>query len=250
MSSRPPRSSAPGQPVRLLKSGLRAGGLMLVGLMLAGLLVLIALRWVNPAITPYFLASASQQTRLTTTWLALDDIPPHVALAVVAAEDQRFPHHRGVDRAALAEVLAQARREGLSQVRGASTITQQTVKNVVLWHGRDPVRKALELPLAMSVETLWGKPRILELYLNVAEMGPALFGIEAAAQHHFGKPAQHLTPREAALIAATLPNPKTRSAANPSAQVLARAAWIQGQMSNLGPDWLAGIHPAIESDQR
>lgn len=217
----------------------------LAGLILAFALIVAGLRWVDPPTTPYMLATASEQRSVARTWRPLTEIPPHVALAVVAAEDQRFPLHRGIDREALGEVISQARREGLGQVRGASTITQQTVKNVLLWHGRDPLRKAIEIPLAVTVERLWGKPRILELYLNVAEMGPGVFGIEAAAQHHFGKRADQLTPREAALIAATLPNPNTRSASAPTPAVQSRAAWIQRQMGNLGTTWLAGIHPAV-----
>lgn len=214
-------------------------------LVLAFALVVIGLRWIDPPLTPYMLTTATEQRSLTRTWRPLAEIPPHVALAVVAAEDQRFPLHRGIDREALGEVITQARRDGIGQVRGASTITQQTVKNVLLWHGRDPLRKALEIPLAMAVERLWGKPRILELYLNVAEMGPSVFGIEAAAQYHFGKSADRLTPREAALIAATLPNPSTRSASAPTVAVERRATWIQRQMANLGPTWLAGIHPGV-----
>jgi monofunctional biosynthetic peptidoglycan transglycosylase len=140
-------------------------------------------------------------------WVPLERISPHLVHAVVAAEDQRFCLHRGVDFAALREVIDEE--DGPS--RGASTITMQTVKNVYLWHGQSYVRKAIEIPLALAVDTLWGKRRVMEVYLNVAEWGLGLYGAEAAARRYFGVSAAALSPQQAARLAAALPNPFLRS---------------------------------------
>lgn len=145
-------------------------------------------------------------------WRALPAISPHLARAVIASEDQRFCRHHGVDWGALAEVLD---REG-GPSRGASTITMQTVKNLYLWPGRSWLRKALELPMAVVLDALWPKKRVMEVYLNVAEWGEGIFGAEAAAQRHFGKPARELSAAEAARLAAALPNPRLSDPRHPS----------------------------------
>jgi len=169
-------------------------------------------------------------------WVPLEATSPHVQLAVVAAEDQKFPHHYGFDLAAIGDALDAA--EGGARLRGASTITQQVAKNLFLWSGRSWLRKGLEAWLTLWIEALWPKRRILEVYLNVAELGPGVFGVEAASRRAFGRPAAALGPREAALLAAALPSPRTRNPAAPSRRLLARAARVEAAMRRLGPSWL------------
>ncbi|XTZ38875.1 monofunctional biosynthetic peptidoglycan transglycosylase [Salmonella enterica] len=166
-------------------------------------------------------------------WVAMDEISPWVALAVVAAEDQRFPDHWGLDFSAIQKALSHNERHE-NRVRGASTITQQTVKNLLLWDGKSWVRKGLEAGLTLGMEAVWSKRRILTVYLNIAEFGEGIFGVEEAAQRYFHKPASRLTMSEAALLAAVLPNPLRFKAAAPSGYVRSRQAWIMRQMRQLG----------------
>lgn len=166
-------------------------------------------------------------------WVPWDEIAPAAKLAVIAAEDQRFADHFGIDMQAINQALEQRRRSG--RVRGASTISQQVAKNLFLWSGQNWVRKGLEVGYTLLIEFLWPKQRVLEVYLNIAEFGVGVYGVEAAAQHYFGKPASQLTRHEAALMAAVLPSPKRFSLASPSAYVQGRADWIRGQMDQLGP---------------
>ena len=165
-------------------------------------------------------------------WRSWDSLSDNAKLAVIAAEDQRFPHHRGVDFVELRRAW-QASRDG-GRLRGASTLSQQTAKNVFLWTGRSWTRKGLEVWFTLLIETLWNKQRILEVYLNVAEWDSGVFGLEAASQHYFGVSSNALTERQASLLAAILPSPLTRSAARPDAQVERRSQWIRQQMRNLG----------------
>jgi monofunctional biosynthetic peptidoglycan transglycosylase len=165
-------------------------------------------------------------------WVPGTEISPHVALAVVAAEDQRFPDHWGLDPEAIGDALEEGRQGG--RKRGASTITQQVAKNLFLWPGHSYVRKALEAGLALSLEALWSKERILEVYLNIAEFGDGVFGVEAASRRFFGKPASGLTREESALLAAVLPSPRRFRVDRPSAYVRTRQAWILKQMDQLG----------------
>jgi len=147
-------------------------------------------------------------------WVNLSKMSPYVPFSVVAAEDAHFCKHHGIDWGALREAINDAQEEGT--FRGASTITQQVAKNLFLWQGRDPIRKVLEFPLALWIDLVLPKQRILEIYLNIAELGPqGRFGVEAASAYAFGKSAANLSPREAALLAAILPNPVKRSARNP-----------------------------------
>jgi len=143
-------------------------------------------------------------------WIALDDMAPALVAAVLMREDARYCSHDGVDWDEMRKAMA----DDFS--RGASTIPMQTIKNVFLWQSRSFVRKALELPLAMFADTIWGKRRTMEIYLNVAEWGPGIFGAEAAAQHHFGRSAADISEMEAALLAVALPNPHLRDAGTPS----------------------------------
>lgn len=165
-------------------------------------------------------------------WTAYPAISPHAALAVIAAEDQRFPVHHGFDLVEIQDAL-EDREEG-KPLRGASTISQQVAKNLFLWSGRSFVRKGLEAWFTVLLELLWSKERILEVYLNIAEFGDYTFGVEAASRRFFGKPAARLTADEAARLAAVLPNPLRYRADKPSGYVLKRQRWIERQMGQLG----------------
>jgi monofunctional biosynthetic peptidoglycan transglycosylase len=177
-------------------------------------------------------------------WVPLAAISPHVQLAVVAAEDQKFPRHRGFDLEAIGDALGEA--EAGARLRGASTISQQVAKNLFLWPGRSLLRKGIEAWLTLWIEGIWPKRRILEVYLNVVELGPGVFGVEAASQRCFGRAAAALGPREAALLAAALPSPRTRPCDAPTQALRARAARIETAMARLGPAWLRGISPRRE----
>lgn len=166
-------------------------------------------------------------------WVSMDEISVWMGLAVIAAEDQKFPEHWGFDVSAIEKALAHNERNE-NRIRGASTLSQQTAKNLFLWDGRSWVRKGLEAGLTLGMETVWSKKRILTVYLNVAEFGDGIFGVEAAAQHYFHKPASRLSLSEAALLAAVLPNPMRFKANAPSGYVRSRQAWIMRQMRQLG----------------
>ncbi len=163
-------------------------------------------------------------------WVGHDAISPWIALAVIASEDQKFPEHWGFDVAAIESVLDNSN----EKMRGASTLSQQTAKNLFLWDGRNWVRKALEAGLTVGIETVWSKRRILTVYLNIAEFGAGTFGVEAASQRYFHKPASRLTMSEAALLAAVLPNPIRFRADAPSGYIRQRQQWIMRQMRQLG----------------
>jgi monofunctional biosynthetic peptidoglycan transglycosylase len=168
---------------------------------------------------------------LTKDWEPIEDISPELVRAVIAAEDTRFCEHRGFDWVELRKAIDEWRRgEGL---RGASTISNQVARNVFLWPSRDLFRKGLEAYFTALIEFMWRKERIIEVYLNVAEWGPGIFGAEAAAQHYFGKPASELTRREASLMAAILPNPIEWSASAPGEYTANYAARIRTRMDQL-----------------
>jgi len=163
-------------------------------------------------------------------WVPMSEISSPKALAVMAAEDQKFPEHWGFDVDAIQSVLDKES----GKMRGASTLSQQTAKNLFLWDGRSWVRKGLEAGLTVGIETVWTKRRILTVYLNIVEFGDGVFGVEQASQHFFHKPASRLTASQAALLAAVLPNPHLFKVNAPSAYVLRRQQWILRQMSQLG----------------
>lgn len=205
------------------------------------LLVILLFRFVNPPTSAFMLAYQLQNPNeaIVHEWVPLAAISPWMPLAVVASEDQRFPHHAGVDLEAIRQALSEYRAgEGL---RGASTITQQTAKNLFLWNGRSFMRKAIEAVLAFAVDGVWSKERVLEVYLNIAEFGPGIYGVEAASWTYFGKSARQLTEYQAALLAAVLPNPKVLSVNSPSSYVLERVAWVRGQMAQLGSGYLRDL---------
>ena len=166
-------------------------------------------------------------------WVPAAQVSPHFYRAVVAAEDARFMRHNGIDWKAMEDAMRYNRAHKGRKVRGASTISMQTAKNVFLWHGRNYVRKGFEAWFTLAIEHLWGKKRILEVYANVVEMGKGVYGVEAAARRYFGKSAADLTRREAALIAAVLPNPRRWSPAHPTAYINRRANWIQSRMGGI-----------------
>jgi len=216
----------------------------LMGLVLVSLLPVFALRWIDAPTSAFMLArrwevmtSGQEGFRLHYRWVDADAISPQLPIALVAAEDQHFPRHNGFDVAAIRDALEErANGEG---GRGASTISQQVAKNLFLWSGRSWLRKGLEAYYTVLIEALWPKPRILEVYANIAEFGDGVYGAEAAAQHYFRKSAMQLTAAEGARLAAVLPNPKRFRVDAPSPYVLRRQAWIQRQVRQLGgPDYL------------
>ncbi|MEO1688380.1 MAG: transglycosylase domain-containing protein [Pseudomonadota bacterium] len=190
--------------------------------------------WVDPPTTLLILSERWRLGDVAHAGPRLRDLPPLVRLAFPAAEDARVCAHWGIDLEAVADAVAEARAGG--RLRGASTLAQQVAKNAFLWPGRDWARKGLEAALAPALDLAWGKRRVLEVYLGVAEMGPGVFGLEAAARAHFGRAAAELSPRQAALIAAALPNPKERDPARPSAFLARRAAAIEGGARTLLAD--------------
>jgi monofunctional biosynthetic peptidoglycan transglycosylase len=205
----------------------------LAALLVVSLLPVIVLRWMTPPTSAVMLARTLAEDRAQDyRWVPLERISPQVALAVVAAEDQKFPHHRGFDYAAIRDA-ARSNIRG-ERLRGASTLTQQVARNLFLWQGRSYLRKGLEAWLTALLELAWPKRRILEVYLNIAEMGEHSFGIEAASRRHFGQSANQLSREQAALIAAILPSPRRYRISNPSAYINERQAWILEQMELLG----------------
>ncbi|MGE3294297.1 MAG: monofunctional biosynthetic peptidoglycan transglycosylase [Geminicoccaceae bacterium] len=206
---------------------------VLLFLALSPTALILVYRFVPPPVTLLMLVRLAEGESLEKSWRPLEEISPRLAQAVIASEDNRFCEHFGFDWREIGGQIDRAL-AGRS-TRGASTITQQTTKNVLLWPGRDPVRKLLEAALTPQLELLWGKRRIMEVYLNVAETGPGLYGAEAAARHYFGRPAKDLTRRQAALIAAILPNPRVWSPAKPTSYIRRRADVIERRIRQLGP---------------
>lgn len=196
----------------------------------------VVLRFVPVWVTPYMISrkidafKADEDTEIHHDWEPYENISKEAALAVVASEDQNFPNHWGFDF----DQIYNAMTEDRKRARGASTISQQVAKNVFLWHGRSFIRKGLEAYFTVLIEVLWSKERILEVYLNVAEMGKMTFGVEAASLRYYNKSAKRLTRYEAARIAAVLPNPIRFSIQNPSGYVNKRTNQIVRQMRYLG----------------
>jgi monofunctional biosynthetic peptidoglycan transglycosylase len=239
MPSRP-ASLARRAPVR---TGRPAGGLgrrirrLLLWAFLIALLLPAALlalfRFVPVPLTPLMVIRLIEGEALHKDWVPLAEIAPALRQAVVAAEDNRFCEHGGFDWTALGEVRDDLRAG--ERARGASTITMQTAKNLFLWPHRSLLRKGLEAWLTPQIELIWGKRRILEVYLNIAEMGPGIYGAQAAAERYFGKSAADLGWLEASLLAAVLPNPRVSSPAAPTAYMLDRASTIRRRIDQLGP---------------
>lgn len=206
------------------------------------LLIIISIAWVtllkfiNPSITPLMLIryfdQESGQKSVGVDWKNYDQISNNMKMAVIAAEDQTFAFNNGFDLDSIEEAIDEKLDGG--SLRGASTISQQTAKNVFLWPERSWTRKALEAYFTVLIEVIWGKERILEVYLNVIETGNGIYGVERAAQVYYGRSAKNLDVVDSALIAATLPNPRLWSPAKPTDYLLEREQWIRGQINGLG----------------
>ncbi|HRG78403.1 MAG TPA: monofunctional biosynthetic peptidoglycan transglycosylase [Cyclobacteriaceae bacterium] len=196
---------------------------------------IILLRWINPPITITQLTNWVGGYGLKRDYINFEEMSPNIRLAVMASEDQLFPDHNGFDIKSIKKALESNKKKS-KRIRGASTISQQVAKNVFLWQGRSWFRKGLEVYFTFMIEVFWSKERILEMYLNVAEMGKGIFGVEAASRTYFKKPAQKLTRTEAAMIAACLPNPKKYLVQPPSRYINRRYPWILNQMNNLEGD--------------
>lgn len=204
-------------------------------LFLSQLFYIIILKWVNPPITITQLSSWVSGEGLKRDYVGGKELSYQMKLAVIASEDQVFPDHGGFDWKSINKAVKHNEKKP-QRVRGASTISQQVAKNVFLWQGRSWIRKGLEVYFTKMVEWIWGKQRILEVYLNVIEMGKGIYGAEAAAQAYFKKPAAKLSRKEAAMIAACLPNPKKYTVKPVSGYVAAKSGWVQRQMNNLEDD--------------
>lgn len=237
-------------PGRLFGRLLRMAGRVLLALLLLPAVLVLTLRYLNPPTSAFMLEARiaswvdadARPFRLHHDWRDIAAISPQAAVAVVASEDQRFPFHSGFDVGQIRKAMQEAERG--RRARGASTITQQVAKNLFLWSGHSFVRKGLEAWFTVLLEALWPKQRIIEVYLNSAQFGYGIYGVQAAARDFFHKDARSLTESEAALLAAVLPNPVRLRADRPSRYVRGRQQDIQQQMRALGgPRYLQGILP-------
>jgi monofunctional biosynthetic peptidoglycan transglycosylase len=204
-------------------------------LFIAQFIYIVALKWINPPVTITQLSSWISGDGLKRDYVDYDEMSSQVKLAVISSEDQIFPDHDGFDWKSIEKAMKYNQKKP-GRIRGASTISQQTAKNVFLWQGRDWIRKGLEAYFTKMIEWIWGKRRILEVYLNVIEMGKGIYGVEAASQAYFKKPAKNLSRQQAAMIAACLPNPKKFTVKPPAAYVVVKSGWIVRQMNNLERD--------------
>lgn len=227
--------------------------LALVLILSAGPVLL--LRWVDPPTTAFMIrerlsvGEPGKPRSVQYRWVDGERISPHIKVAVIAAEDQTFPTHPGFDFDSINDALAD--RERGRRVRGASTLSQQVAKNLFLWPGQSWVRKGLEAYFTVLIETLWPKRRILEMYVNIAEFGSGVFGVGAASEIYFKKPAARLSAPDAALLAAVLPSPKRMKVSAPSRYVRSRQEWILGQMRSLGGvGLLREIEPAARNKNK
>lgn len=210
-------------------------------LIIAATLVWVLLyKYVNPPLTPLMVIGYFGEAKtIKKEWSDYKNISNYMKLSVIAAEDQKFPMHEGFDIESIKDAIDE--KMSGDRLRGASTISQQTAKNVFLWPSRTWMRKAAEAYFTFLIEKIWSKKRILEVYLNVIETGKGVYGVGKAGEIYFGKSAWNLTKEESALIAAILPNPVRMSAVNPSRYVRERQLWITGQMDNLGTGYLKKI---------
>ena len=229
-------------PIRRRKSGLWGG--LLLALLFVGVigpvLTTVAYRFIPPPVTMLMLLRAAQGHGLDYRWRGLDDISPDMVQAAIASEDSGFCRHHGFDFTAMQKAMAHNERRPNGKIRGGSTISQQTAKNVFLWPDRTYIRKGLEAYFTVLTEALWGKRRIMEVYLNVVEMGPGIYGAEAASQAYFGHSARTLTRAEADHLIAILPSPLKWKAVNSGAYVQRRSARIGARMGIVKADGLAG----------
>lgn len=225
--------------MRLVYRLLKAIFVVLLAFWLGGLLLF---RFVDPPATPLMVIRSIENGELVHhKSVALSAISPAIVQAVIAAEDGRFCFHHGIDIGAVQDALDDYEQNG--RLRGASTITMQVARNLFLWPGGGFLRKAIEAPLALALDALWPKRRIMEVYLNIAEMGDGVFGVDAAARTYFGKPPAKLTAYEAARLAAVLPNPVRWSAARPTAYIERRTTIIRRRIAQLSRDQQACAKP-------
>ena len=196
---------------------------------------LIALKWIDPPITFTQFGSWITGEGLKRDYVRYDEMSPNIKLAVISSEDQVFPDHNGFDFKSIKKAMAYNEKKP-GRIRGASTISQQVAKNVFLWQGRSWIRKGFEVYFTFMIELLWSKQRILQMYLNVSEMGKGIYGIEAASRNYFNKSAKSLSRYEASLIAAALPNPVKYTVKPVSRYVAIRSRWVSRQMTNIGGD--------------
>mgnify|MGYP003113038284 CR=1 FL=1 len=208
---------------------------LLAGLILFSVLMVIIYGWAPVPYTPLMVIRyiENPDEGIRHQWVPMEEIANNLKIAVIASEDQNFPNHRGFDLKAIEKAMDENKAGKRS--RGASSISQQTAKNVFLWPQRSWVRKGFEVYFTFLIETFWSKERILEVYLNSIEMGKGIYGAEAASRAWYNKPAKNLTPYEAAAIAAILPNPRVYKANPASSYIQGRKSWIVRQMQNMGP---------------
>lgn len=222
---------------RFLKKSITYLAVFLLLSFICSVLIVVVFKW---APVPFSSIMAQRQIEAIFTdepyveyqWYSWDEITPYMAMAVIAAEDQNFAIHSGFDIEAIQEAMDEARDGGRS--RGASTISQQVSKNLFLWGGRSWIRKGLEAYFTVLIELFWSKKRIIEVYVNIAEMGPNVFGVGAASIKYYNKTPDAISRQQAALLAATLPNPRTHRVQNPSRYMRSRQTWILRQINGLG----------------
>jgi monofunctional biosynthetic peptidoglycan transglycosylase len=212
----------------------KAAKRIFISLFILQLFYILLLKWINPPITLTQIASVMTGDGLKRDYVPMKAISPYAKLAVISSEDQLFPDHDGFDFKSIEKAMKHNQKS--KSLHGASTISQQVAKNVFLWQGRGWLRKSLEVYFTFMIEMIWGKKRILELYLNVSEMGKGIFGIESASTHYFGKHARTLSRQEASMIAACMPNPKIYTINPLSKHVALRYPWILNQMNRLQDD--------------
>jgi monofunctional biosynthetic peptidoglycan transglycosylase len=236
-------ASAKSPPAAAKASRSRFRRILRLALRVAAVLVLIPavltpVYWVVPPISTLMIWTRITSGPIERDWVSFDEVAKVLVVSVMVSEDGQFCAHWGVDWGAINEVLTDP--DGPS--RGASTIPMQTVRNLFLWQPPSYVRKGIEIPLALYADLIWSKRRTMEIYLNIAEWGPNIFGIEAAAQHHFGKSAKDLTANQSALLAVTLPNPKVRNPAKPSGLMRSLARTVAARARGAG-DYIKCLYP-------
>lgn len=232
-------------PVEIARRAARLAAYAVAAWLAFVFVLIVAFRFVDPPGSAVMLWHRLSGEKVVRHWVPLQHISPHLIRAVIASEDGRFCRHWGIDPREIVAAIERAR-DGVP--RGASTISMQVAKNMFLWSAKSYVRKAAELPLTLLIELVWPKWRIAEIYLNSAEWGPGIFGVEAAARYHFAKPASRLNQREAALLAVALPNPIARDAGDPGPGTARLAAHIQARVRN-APEAAACVVERVEKRQ-
>ncbi len=237
---RPRRRRQKRKPRSVFQHPIRRLVVVLASVFVLSLLLILPFRWINPPTTAFMLQDQSGRVPVQYRWVAWDEIGVALPLAVVAAEDQKFASHFGFDIESI-RTSVEKYSDG-APLRGASTVTQQVAKNLYLWPGKSLLRKGIEAYFTVLIELTWSKKRILEMYLNIVELGPGVYGVGAASEIYFGQAPYALRDSDAALLAAVLPNPKQLRASDPSPYVRQRQHWILGQMQRLRRDqWLKSL---------